>query len=71
MPVQSRDCQAPQCSNKAAVVLQRVYLCEGHAEEVMTHLQRLGLSVSTFKGKVLELLDAGSERQDGPLKNAC
>ncbi|HEU0169134.1 MAG TPA: hypothetical protein VFS62_15260 [Chloroflexota bacterium] len=70
MPVQSRDCQAPHCPNKAAVVMQRVYLCEPHAEEVMGHLQRMGLSLSSFKGKVLELLAPDGNGQDGPLKNA-
>jgi hypothetical protein len=50
--------------------MQRVYLCEPHAEEVMGHLQRMGLSLSSFKGKVLELLAPDGNGQDGPLKNA-
>jgi len=71
MPVQARHCQAPRCPNQAAVVIQRTYLCERHAEEVMGHIQRLGLRVSTFKGNVLELLEPDGDGQDGPLKNAC
>ena len=48
-----------------------MYLCERHAEEVMGHVQQLGLRVSSFRGDVLALLEPVGEGEDGPLENVC